>query len=366
MADHSSSQTKQIVPGEARLGWVGLGVMGASMCRHLMEAGFDMTVSTRTRASAEPLLTAGAHWAASPKDVAQQADAVFTMVGYPSDVEAVMFGNDGVLAGVDPGAIVVDMTTSKPSLAVEIAARAVGLGVHALDAPVSGGDVGAREARLSIMIGGEESIVATLMPCWEAMGSTIVHQGAAGTGQHAKMVNQTLIASGMVGVCEGLLYAHRAGLNLDAVMASVSSGAAGSWSLSNLAPRMVAGDFDPGFFVEHFVKDMGIALEEAERMGLALPGLALAKQLYVALAGQGRSRMGTQSLILALAELSHVDWISSPGEGQSFLTGSPAWMEPPETTRALSPRKRRRWPSAVFVALRAAAPNREWNLAHPV
>ena len=311
MADHEAAQ-RPIVPGGARLGWVGLGVMGASMARHLMAAGFDLTVSTRTRASAEPLLAEGARWAASPREVSEASDATFTMLGYPTDVEAVMFGEDGVLAGARPGSVVVDMTTSRPSLAVEIAGRARSLGFEALDAPVSGGDVGARQGTLSIMIGGEASAVTLLMPCWEAMGSTIVHQGAPGTGQHAKMVNQTLIASGMVGVCEGLLYAHRAGLDIEAVLASVSSGAAGSWSLANLAPRMVEGDFEPGFFVEHFVKDMGIALEEADRMGLALPGLALAKQLYVALIGQGRGRRGTQSLILALAELSRVDWPTQP------------------------------------------------------
>ena len=219
-----------------------------------------------------------------------------------------MLGDHGALAGTKPGTILVDMTTSEPSLAVEIATAAKAKGVHAVDAPVSGGDVGAREARLSIMIGGDKEVVEALRPCWEAMGKTIVHQGPAGAGQHTKMVNQILIATGMIGVCEALLYGYKAGLNLETVMQSVSSGAAGSWSLSNYGPRMMANNFDPGFFVEHFIKDMGIALEESKRMGLSMPGLALAHQLYVALKAQGHGRDGTHSLMLALASLSNIDW----------------------------------------------------------
>jgi 3-hydroxyisobutyrate dehydrogenase len=193
-------------------------------------------------------------------------------------------------------------------LAIEIADKAASKGVQSVDAPVSGGDVGAREARLSIMIGGDKQVVDALRPCWEAMGKTIVHQGGPGAGQHTKMVNQTLVATNMIGVCEALLYAYRAGLELETVMESVASGAAGSWSLSNLGPRIIKGNFDPGFFVEHFVKDMGIALQEAKRMNLALPGLALAHQLYVALAAQGHQRNGTHALQLALASLSGIDW----------------------------------------------------------
>jgi 3-hydroxyisobutyrate dehydrogenase len=240
--------------------------------------------------------------------VARASDVVFTLVGFPEDVREVVLGEEGALAGCAPGNVLVDMTTSEPSLAVEIARAAAARGVHAVDAPVSGGDVGAREARLSIMIGGETEAVQALQPCWERMGRTVVHQGGPGAGQHAKMVNQTLIASNMVGVCEALLYAQRAGLDLETVLESVASGAAGSWSLSNLGPRIIANDFAPGFFVEHFVKDMGIALREAERMNLALPGLALARQLYVALSAQGHGRSGTQALALALATLSGVDW----------------------------------------------------------
>jgi 3-hydroxyisobutyrate dehydrogenase len=298
----------RIASGETRIGWVGLGVMGAPMCGHLLGAGYSATVHTRTRAKAEPLLARGAVWADAPRAVAEASDVIFAMVGLPHDVREVILGDAGVLAGCEPGALIVDMTTSEPALAVEIAAAARARGVHSVDAPVSGGDVGAREARLSIMVGGEAEIVEVLRPCFAAMGRTIVHQGPAGAGQHAKMVNQTLVASTMIGVCEALLYAYRAGLDLDAVLESVASGAASSWSLSNLGPRIIADNFEPGFFVDHIVKDLGIALAEAERMGIALPGLALAHQLYVALQAQGHGSSGTHALMLALASLSRVDW----------------------------------------------------------
>ena len=298
----------EVVPGRTRLGWIGTGVMGSSMCGHLLAAGFAVTVTSRTRSKAEPLLARGAHWAETPRAVAAASDVVFSIVGYPSDVREVLLGEHGALHGSKAGSVLVDMTTSQPSLAVEIFQRAAERNVHSVDAPVSGGDIGAREARLSIMIGGEEAVVAALGPCWQAMGKTIVRQGGPGAGQHAKMVNQILIASGMVGVCEALLYGYRAGLNLETVLQSVSSGAAGSWSLSNLGPRIIAGNFAPGFFVEHFIKDMGIALDEARRLGLALPGLALAQQLYLAVAAQGHQRSGTHALELALAQLSGIDW----------------------------------------------------------
>jgi 3-hydroxyisobutyrate dehydrogenase len=278
------------------------------MCGHLLEAGFRISVHNRTREKAGPLLDRGASWAGMPREVAEASDVVFTMVGYPSDVESVILGGEGVLTGCGAGDVLVDMTTSQPSLAARIAEAAAEVGAISIDAPVSGGDVGAREARLSIMIGGDPEAVEALMPCWRAMGKTIVRQGGAGAGQHAKMVNQIVIATTMIGVCEGLLYAYRAGLDLETVMESVGSGAAGSWSLSNLGRRIMGDDFAPGFFVEHFVKDMGIALEEAKRMGLSLPGLALAHQLYVALTAQGHGRDGTQALQLALASLSGIDW----------------------------------------------------------
>lgn len=297
-----------LVPGQTRIGWIGTGVMGAHMCGHLMKKGFSATVYNRSKAKAEGLVAAGATWASTPKELAERSDVIFSIVGFPADVREVILGAQGALAGAKAGSILVDMTTSEPSLAVEIAAAAKGRGVHSVDAPVSGGDVGAREARLSIMVGGEKDVVDALRPCFEAMGKTILHQGGPGAGQHTKMVNQTLIASNMVGVCEAMLYAYKAGLDLNRVLESVTPGAAGSWSLSNLAPRMIANNFDPGFFVEHFIKDMGIALAEANRMGIALPGMALAKQLYEALKAQGHGRDGTHALLLALASLSGIDW----------------------------------------------------------
>lgn len=300
--------TLKISPESVRIGWIGTGVMGASMCGHLLEAGYQATVFSRTKSKAEPLLAKGASWADSPRAVAEQSDVVFSIVGFPADVREVILGEQGALAGCKAGAVLVDMTTSEPSLAVEIAAAATESGVTSVDAPVSGGDVGAKNGTLSIMIGGDQETVESLAPCWEIMGSTWVRQGGPGAGQHTKMVNQTLIGAGMVGVCEALLYGYRAGLDLEQVMQSIASGAAGSWSLSNLGPRIIAGNFDPGFFVEHFIKDMSIVLAEARRMKLALPGMALAEQLYQALAAQGHEKKGTHALILALAQLSGTDW----------------------------------------------------------
>ncbi len=299
----------EITPGKTRIGWVGTGVMGSSMCGHLLAAGYPATVFNRTAAKAQPLVAKGAKLADSPRAVALACDVVFTIVGYPEDVRDVTLGENGTLAGSRPGTVLVDMTTSEPALAIEIAAQAKAKGVHAVDAPVSGGDVGAREARLSIMIGGEKEVVDALLPLFQVMGKTIIYQGPAGAGQHTKMVNQILIATNMIGVCEAMLYAYRAGLDLDVAIQSVSSGAAGSWSLSNLAPRMIAGNFEPGFFVEHFLKDMGIALAEARRMKLCLPGLALAEQLYRAVEAEGYAKKGTQALMLALAQISAIDWV---------------------------------------------------------
>ncbi|GAA4433551.1 NAD(P)-dependent oxidoreductase [Bremerella cremea] len=297
-----------IVPGKTKIGWIGTGVMGSSMCGHLIEKGFAATVYNRTQAKAQGLLDKGATWADTPKQVAEASEVVFTIVGFPSDVREVILGEEGVLAGSKPGNVIVDMTTSEPSLAIEIAETAGQKEVFSIDAPVSGGDIGAKEARLSIMIGGDEAMVSALQPCWEAMGKTIVRQGGPGAGQHTKMVNQTLIATGMIGVCEALLYGYKAGLDLETVMQSVASGAAGSWSLSNLGPRIINNNFDPGFFVEHFIKDMGIALSEARKMGIALPGLALGEQLYQAVKAQGHGRQGTHALQLALSQLNNIDW----------------------------------------------------------
>ena len=300
-------------PERTTIGWIGTGVMGSAMCGHLRAAGYRVTVSSRTEARARELLAAGAEWADTPGDVARRSDLVFTMVGYPDDVRAVTLGPDGTLAAAEAGAVLVDMTTSDPTLAAEIAATAAERGVHSLDAPVSGGDIGARNGTLSIMVGGDEAAYEAVLPCLQAMGTTVVRHGGPGTGQHTKLVNQTLVAGTIVAVCEALVYAHRAGLDLELVLASVSGGAAGSWALSNLAPRMLAGNDAPGFLVDHFVKDMALALAEARRMQLSLPGLALAQQLYVALQAQGRGRDGTQSLVHAVASLSGIDWSTRAG-----------------------------------------------------
>ncbi|MHC5114226.1 MAG: NAD(P)-dependent oxidoreductase [Planctomycetota bacterium] len=285
------------------IGWIGCGVMGAPMAGHLLDRGHALTVYTRTRARADELLARGAAWADDPRAAAEGADVVCSIVGYPDDVRAVHLGPDGTLAAERPPRVLVDLTTSRPSLAVEIADAARARGVGSVDAPVSGGDVGARNATLSIMVGGAEDDVAEVRPVLEVMGQRIVHQGGPGSGQHTKMVNQILIASGMMGVAEGLLYAERAGLDADKVIESVGGGAAGSWSINNLGPRMIRRDFEPGFYVEHFIKDLEIALAEAERMGLDLPGLALARRLYDRVRDEGHGRRGTQALLLTLEKL---------------------------------------------------------------
>lgn len=287
-----------------RLGWIGTGVMGLSMCGHLLDGGARVVVHSRTRARSTPLLDRGAAWAESPSAVAQDADLVFSMVGFPADVRDVYFGERGVLSATRAGHVLVDMTTTEPSLAVEIAAAAGGCDASALDAPVSGGDVGARNATLSIMVGGDAGTLTRVRPLLEAMGKTIVHEGGPGTGQHTKMCNQIVIAGTMIGVCESLVYGARAGLDLHTMLETIRGGAAACWTLDNLAPRIVKGNFDPGFYVEHFIKDMSIALDEAARMQLALPGLALVRQLYLATAAQGHARSGTHALYLALRSLS--------------------------------------------------------------
>ena len=286
------------------LGWIGTGIMGRSMCGHLLAAGHRVAVFSRTREKADELLARGATWAPTPRAVAAASDIVFTMVGFPQDVRDVYLGPTGVLTGVRAGALMVDMTTTEPSLAIEIAAAARQRGASAVDAPVSGGDVGARNAALSIMVGGEPGDVARARPLFELLGKNIIHQGGPGAGQHTKMCNQIVIAGTMIGVCESLVYGARAGLDLETMLSSIKSGAAGCWTLENLAPRVIKRNFDPGFLVEHFLKDMGIALEEARRMKLSLPGLALVHQLYVAVQGQGHGRGGTQALVLALEHLS--------------------------------------------------------------
>jgi len=298
-------------PGKTRIGWIGTGVMGRWMCQHVMAKGFSATVYNRSAEKAQPLVDLGATLAKSPKELAAKSDVILAIVGYPKDVREVFLGGEGALAGAAPGAILVDMTTSEPGLALEIHAEAKKKGVHAIDAPVSGGDVGAKNAALSIMIGGEPEVVAAVQPIFEAMGKTIVHQGAPGAGQHTKMVNQILISSTMVAMCEGLLYGYKAGLDIETVLKSVSVGAAGSKSLDIYGARILARNFEPGFYVEHFIKDMGIALAEAEKMNLCLPGLALTKQLYEAVRAQGMGRKGTQSLLVALEQINCVKHASS-------------------------------------------------------
>jgi 3-hydroxyisobutyrate dehydrogenase len=297
---------KKAEPGQTRLGWIGTGVMGRWMCQHLVTKGYKTTVYNRTKDKAAPLMDAGASWADTPKAVAERSDVVFAIVGFPKDVREVFLGPTGALAGSKPGTVLVDMTTSEPTLAVEIHQAAKAKGVESLDAPVSGGDVGAKNAALSIMIGGDRTIVEAVAPLFECMGKTIVHQGGPGSGQHTKMVNQILIAANMIAVCEGLLYGYKAGLDLETVFKSVSVGAAGSKALDVLGPRIMARNFEPGFYVEHFIKDMGIALQEVEKMNLCLPGLALAKQLYEAVRAQGYGRKGTHALMLALESISNV------------------------------------------------------------
>ena len=295
---------EKVDPQTTKLGWIGTGVMGRWMCQHLMDLGYGTTVYNRTQSKAQPLIDDGATWADSPSEVAAAADVIFTIVGFPPDVREVYLSDNGILKGAKAGSIIVDMTTTEPSLAQEIYGHAKEQGVASVDAPVSGGDVGAREARLSIMVGGDEAAVQAIMPLFSAMGKNIVHQGGAGAGQHTKMCNQITISGTMIGVCEGLIYGYKAGLDLETMLSSISGGAAACWSLDNLAPRVLKRDFDPGFFVEHFIKDMSIALDEAREMNLSLPGLALVHQLYTAVQAQGHGRLGTQALLLALEQMS--------------------------------------------------------------
>lgn len=294
-----------------RVGWIGTGVMGSSMCGRLLEAGHELTVYTRSMDRALPLIDSGATWVDTPAAVAEAADIVFVMVGYPDDVREVILGPDGVLSTAQAGTIVVDMTTSDPQLAVEIGSTAEAKDVQALDAPVSGGDVGAKNGTLSIMVGGPSETFEQVLPLLELMGATIVLQGGHGAGQYTKLVNQTLIAGTMIAMAEALVFAQGMGLDAGRVLESVSGGAAGSWSLSNLAPRALDGNFDPGFFLDHFVKDMGLALEASSREQLAMPGLALAHQLYVAAQGQGLGRSGTHAIVETVAGLSNRDWTTS-------------------------------------------------------
>jgi 3-hydroxyisobutyrate dehydrogenase len=276
--------------------------MGASMAGHLLEAGYPLAVHNRTPGRADALVAAGAVWGDTPQEVAAESDIVITIVGYPADVEAVYLGEQGVLAGMASGGLVIDMTTSSPALARQIHTEAAAKGVASLDAPVSGGDRGAREGTLSIMVGGDPEVFAWAQPLFDIMGATVVLQGGPGAGQHTKMSNQIAIAAGMIGVSEAMAYAEASGLDPFTVLESIESGAAGSWSLSNLMPRALRGDFDPGFYVKHFLKDMAIAIASAEELEMHLPGLALAKDLYDRVAADGGEDLGTQALLRLYAE----------------------------------------------------------------
>jgi len=280
----------------AVIGFIGTGVMGKSMAGHLLTAGYRVIVYNRTREKAEELIQKGAEWVDSPKKIAERANVIFTIVGYPQDVEEIYLGEEGIVTHGKPNTYVIDMTTSTPTLAEKIYHAAKERGIYAVDAPVSGGDIGAKEATLSIMVGGDKEVYEKIKFLFNYLGKNIVYQGKAGAGQHTKMCNQIAIASNMIGVSEAIVYAEKAGLDPEKVLTSISSGAAGSWSLSNLAPRMINGNFEPGFFIKHFIKDMNIALAEAEAMGMETPGLALAKRMYETLAQNGEENSGTQAL----------------------------------------------------------------------
>lgn len=280
----------------ARIGWIGTGVMGSSMCGHLVQAGYEVNVFNRTKSKASDLIEAGAVWCDSPAELAGKSDYIFTIVGYPQDVEQVFLGDDGVVSHAAGGSILVDMTTSEPSLAEKISAEAHKRDIAVLDAPVSGGDIGAQKGTLAIMVGGDRKAFDTILPLFRHMGENIAYMGGAGKGQHTKMSNQILIASTMIGVVESLLYAYKAGMDMEEVIAVIGKGAASSWSINNLGTRIAKNNFDPGFFIKHFVKDMRIGLDEARRMNLSLPGLALAHQFYTSAMALGHENLGTQGL----------------------------------------------------------------------
>ena len=282
-----------------KIGFIGTGVMGNPMASHILKEGYELYVYNRTSAKTQSLVASGAHACDSPGSVAEMCDIIFAIVGFPKDVETVFLGSNGIVEKAKPGSIIVDMTTSTPDLAKKIASAAIEKGLHSLDAPVSGGDVGAKSGMLSIMVGGERETFNRILPLFELMGSNVVYQGSAGSGQHTKMANQIGIASSMLAMCESLTYAKAAGLDQKTVLKSISSGAAGSWSLTNLAPRILRDDYEPGFFVRHFIKDMQIAIDSSEAMGIPIPGLKVAKAKFDQIADQGLDNKGTQAVIKA-------------------------------------------------------------------
>lgn len=281
----------------AKIGFIGIGVMGRSMVRNLMKGGHALSVYTRTKEKANEVVAEGATWCDSVASCAKGQDVVITIVGYPKDVEEVYFGENGILAHAKEGAYLIDMTTTSPRLSEKIAQQAAANGQHALDAPVSGGDVGAQNGTLSIMVGGEEADFDACLPILQCMGTNIIYEGKAGNGQHTKMANQIALGGAIAGVCEAISYSRKEGLDLQTMLDSISKGAAGSWQMSNMAPRMLAGDFAPGFFVKHYIKDMRIAKEEAEEAGLSLDILNDVLEMYETLAQDGYGDLGTQALI---------------------------------------------------------------------
>lgn len=282
-----------------KLGWVGLGVMGEPMCQHLLAAGYPVSVFTRTREKASRVLGNGAQWCDAPTHIADQCDVIFTMVGSEQEVRAIYFSNNGLFASDITDKTFIDMGTTAPSLTLEIMRYASEKGAHAVDAPVSGGDIGARNASLSIMAGGDDETLSRVSGLFDHLGRMQV-MGESGSGQHTKMCNQIVVAGTIIGVCESLVYAKQAGLDCEALVAVISQGAAGCWSLDNLAPRINKQDFSPGFMVDHFIKDLGIALNEAQAMKLNLPGLSLAMSLYEKVNEMGFGENGTQALLFAL------------------------------------------------------------------
>ncbi len=288
---------------EAKIGWIGTGIMGAPMAGHLVDAGYNVSVYSRTKSKAEKLIAKGCDWYDTPAAVMENCNIVFTIVGYPKDVEEVYFGEGGILKSLRRDSVVIDMTTTLPGLAVRIDESCRAIGAHSVDAPVSGGEVGAVNGALSVMIGGEKNVVEAVLPIMDNFSKNMVYQGEAGAGQHTKMCNQIVVGGTMIGVCESLIYGAKAGLDLTTVLSSISKGAAGCWSLDVLAPKVVAGDFEPGFMVEHFIKDLGIVLEEAENMNLNLPGTSLVKELYETVVEMGGATKGTQALYLALEKM---------------------------------------------------------------
>lgn len=288
---------------DQKIGWIGTGVMGASMCSHILKAGYEVSVFTRSKEKSSDLLKEGAIWCDNIKSLVEKSDMIFSIVGYPNDVENVYLGSGGVVDSASEGMLLVDMTTSEPALAKRIATESTKKNIQSLDAPVSGGDIGAKHGKLAIMVGGEQQGFSRAEPFFKLLGENIAHMGGPGAGQHTKMSNQILIATTMIGVVESLLYGLKAGLDQEEIINVIGKGAAGSWSINNLGPRIVKNNFDPGFYIKHFVKDMGIALTEAKAMNLSLPGLAMAHQFYVAAVAEGFENLGTQGLYKVFARM---------------------------------------------------------------